>query len=117
MREYTRVSGLRLVRRENHRRTLWPLDRLLTALTLANEKLAMVIQDGSHSFRRPLLRMKETGQNRYSIVYARDILRARTPAVVAYGSSPGVDCRPAIRPSVGREYTSNIRRNIRNAVC
>eukprot|EP00976_Prorocentrum_cordatum_P061528 1176343-Prorocentrum_minimum.AAC.3 len=30
--------------------------------------------------------------------------------------SPGVDCRPAMWQSVGREYTSNIRWNIRNAV-
>eukprot|EP00959_Pyramimonas_sp_CCMP1952_P041799 874137-Pyramimonas_sp.AAC.1 len=30
--------------------------------------------------------------------------------------SPGVDCRPAMWPSVGREYTSNIRWNIRNVV-
>eukprot|EP00959_Pyramimonas_sp_CCMP1952_P378341 7925521-Pyramimonas_sp.AAC.1 len=30
--------------------------------------------------------------------------------------SPGVDSRPAMWQSVGREYTSNIRWNIRNAV-
>eukprot|EP00976_Prorocentrum_cordatum_P014658 293133-Prorocentrum_minimum.AAC.2 len=31
-------------------------------------------------------------------------------------ASPGVDCRPAVWRSVDREYTSNIRRNIRSAV-
>ena len=32
------------------------------------------------------------------------------------GTSPGVDCRPAMRRSAGKEYTSNIRWNTRNAV-
>eukprot|EP00976_Prorocentrum_cordatum_P028357 575070-Prorocentrum_minimum.AAC.6 len=32
------------------------------------------------------------------------------------GPSPGVDCRPAMWQSIDREYTSNIRWNVRNAV-
>eukprot|EP00959_Pyramimonas_sp_CCMP1952_P125137 2616186-Pyramimonas_sp.AAC.1 len=32
-------------------------------------------------------------------------------------SSPGVDCRPAMWQSAGREYTSNIRWNTRNEWC
>eukprot|EP00959_Pyramimonas_sp_CCMP1952_P321715 6731961-Pyramimonas_sp.AAC.1 len=37
-------------------------------------------------------------------------------AVGCYATSPGVDCRPAMWQSVGREYTSNIRWNVRNDV-